>query len=432
MGKSSVVYVIGLSMMIAIAMVNINRDSSSSMDTYTSYYSHTAAHNVALAGANIGTQLIIRTPTYSTDLVDQSFNGGRFDMRITAIGGGGKRVTSTSRISIGGTIVRDTVIAELRYTPFWKYGWFTESEVNGYKKPDGSNGPFSGQDDWKITGDSVYGYAHTNNHFNLAGRPYFHDKITATNAPALRTLAGDKNPIYNAGYEWGVTVNRPTSNLTNLEAAAQGSGALVDLNKDVALTFFSDGRVGVKIPPTTGATRNDTVSVNTLAPTGVFAVKNGDLRITGTYKGQLTVVALKGSQSNKGNVWIDGTGIKAASDPTANSGSTDMLGIVAERMAYISEDDTRGPASQVTIQGAIYCQNGELTAENFWQLGKHGRLYVTGSLVQKTAGSLGIFDSGGLKNGFYYSVRHDSRFLVTGPPMFPMSDKYELASWWEN
>ena len=432
MGKSSVVYVIGLSMMIAIAMININKDSSSSMDTYTSYYGHTVAHNIALAGANIATQLIMRTPTYSGDLLNQTFNGGHFDVRITSIAGNGKRVTSTSWVTVSGATVRDSVIADLRYTPFWKYGWFTESEINGYKKPDGSNGPFFGANDWKITGDSVFGYAHTNNRFNLAGRPYFNDKVTATKAPTLMTYLGQKDPIYNAGYEWGVTVNRPVSNMTNLEGEAQSAGALVDLNKDVALTFYPDGRVNVKIPPTTGATRNDTVSMNVLAPTGVFAVKNGDLRLTGTYKGQVTVVALRGSQSNKGNIWIDGEGIKAASDPSLNSNSTDMMGIVADRMAYITRNDTKGPGSITTIHGAVYCQNGELTAEDFWAIGKHGRVSLTGSLVQKTAGSLGVFDSGGLKNGMYYSVRHDPRFLLGGPPSFPMSDKYELVSWWEN
>ena len=432
MGKSSIVYVIGLSMMVAIAMININKDSSSSMDTYTSYYGHTAAHNIALAGANIGTQLIVRTPTYSTDLLNQSFNGGHFDMRITPIAGNGKRVTSISWVTVSGATVRDSVVAELRYTPFWKYGWFTESEVNGYKKPDGSNGPYTGADDWKITGDSVFGYAHTNNHFNLAGQPYFNDKVTATNAPALMTYLGLKNPIYNAGYEWGVTVNRPASNMTNLEGEAQSAGALVDLNKDVALTFFPDGRVNVKIPPTTGATRNDTVSMSTLAPTGVFAVKNGDLRLTGTYKGQVTVVALKGSQANKGNIWIDGDGIKAATDPSVVSNSTDMMGIVAERMAYITRDNSRNTSSLVTIHGAVFCQNGELTAEDFWAIPKSGRVTLTGSLVQKSAGSLGVFGGGGLQNGMYYSIRHDPRFLLGGPPKFPMSDKYELVSWWEN
>ncbi|MBP1601991.1 MAG: hypothetical protein H6Q06_2142, partial [Acidobacteria bacterium] len=103
------------------------------------------------------------------------------------------------------------------------------------------------------------------------------------------------------------------------------------------------------------------------------------------------------------------------------------------RMAYISEDPSRNSSSQVNIQAAIYCHNGEFTAENFWTIPISGRVNVYGSICQATAGSLGVFNHGhGLLNGFYYSIRHDPRFLVMGPPNFPFSTKYRLLSWWEN
>ena len=49
MGKSSIVYVIGLSLIIGIALANINETSMGSMDSYTTYFGRTMAHNIALA-----------------------------------------------------------------------------------------------------------------------------------------------------------------------------------------------------------------------------------------------------------------------------------------------------------------------------------------------------------------------------------------------
>ena len=145
----------------------------------------------------------------------------------------------------------------------------------------------------------------------------------------------------------------------------------------------------------------------------------------------MTVVALKGSTTNKGNVWIDGNGIVAADNPRTNPLSSDMLGIVAEQSTFISRDDSRTTTSTVNIQASVYCHNGELTAYQFWQIAKHGRVNLFGGVTQKTAGSLGVFSSSGIQNGFFYSIRHDSRFLTTSPPLFPASTKYELASWLE-
>ena len=299
-------------------------------------------------------------------------------------------------------------------------------EKNGY-----SGSPFFGASDWKITGDSVFGFAHTNSKFNLAGKPYFNYKVTATNAPTLMTLGGVKAPIYNSGYQWGITVNRPPTNLTKLALAASTGGTLITGN-DAALTFFSNGDVNIKIPPSSGLIRNDTLPLATVAPNGVIVVTGGDLRVKGTYHGQVTIGALKGVTTNKGNVWIDGNGIVASDNPQTNPSSQDMMGIVSEQMTYITKDLTRNTSSVINIQAAVYCQNGELTAQDFWLIPKSGRVKLFGGVTQKTAGSLGVFNSSGLLNGMYYTIKHDPRFLLKAPPSFPISDKYELISWWEN
>jgi hypothetical protein len=112
-----------------------------------------------------------------------------------------------------------------------------------------------------------------------------------------------------------------------------------------------------------------------------------------------------------------------------------MLGIVAGRMAYITEDDTRTPSSVLTLQAAVYCQNGELTAENFWNIPISGRFNLFGGVTQATAGSLGLFNPGPplhFLNGFSYDIHNDPRYMTEQPPDFPSSSSYEMVSWWEN
>ncbi|MBI5471153.1 MAG: hypothetical protein HY961_02275 [Ignavibacteriae bacterium] len=435
MGKSMIIYVVGVSAIVGYALLTMGRTSASSMDTYAEYYSRTMAHNLAIAGANIGTQRCLNDTSYNTNTLNTAFAGGSFDVYVIK-SGDTTRIRSISHLPIHFysfrqsrwiNEARDTVEAVIKIVSFSKYSWFTDQEKNGYV-----GSPFRGGDDWKITGDSVWGLAHTNGRFNLGGRPYFHDKVTATNSPQLMTVGGVRAPIYNGGYQWGVTVPRSAANLTNLLTTASGSGGLLNnTGNDVALTFINDGRVAVKIPPTTGSIRNDTANITSLAPSGVVAVSGGDIRIKGTYRGRITVVALKGSNANKGNVWLDGNGIAAFDNPRSNSASTDMMGIVAERNAFITRDNSRSEQSVFNIQAAVYCHEGELTAQDFWNIGKHGRVSLFGGVTQKTAGSLGTFGGSGKLTGMDYSIRHDPRFLTAAPPGYPKATKYELVSWYE-
>lgn len=205
-------------------------------------------------------------------------------------------------------------------------------------------------------------------------------------------------------------------------------------SNDVALTFNND-QVRVQIPPN-GSIRDTTMAISALASNGVIVVQNADLRIKGTYQGDITVAAFGGSgaAANKGNVWIDGD-VVAKTNPATNPASTDMLGIVAGRMAYITEDDSRSASSVVNIQATVYCQTGELTAQNFWNLPVSGRVNLFGGVTQATAGSLGLFNPGPplqFLNGFAYSIHNDPRFTTQQPPYFPYSDSFEMVSWWEN
>ncbi|HUI65299.1 MAG TPA: hypothetical protein VL126_10690 [Bacteroidota bacterium] len=438
MGRSSIVYVIGLSLIVGLVLNNLSHTSLNSMNTYVNYYGATQAHNIAVSGANIASSKLLMYGGTPQNFGVTFFGG--YDTLLYAINtpvANSVTIYSYSWTFSGDTsgTYRDTVQAVFQKVQFSQFSWFTESEVNGYLNPDGTHGPYYGASDWKITGDSVWGPAHTNNHFNLDGRPYFDQKVTAL-YPAV--LGGTGNPDYHGGYEWNVYEKRPTpANLeANMEAFAGSGGAVFDGaggTKDVELTFIND-QVRVQVPPN-GSLEDTTLPISALAPNGVIVVEHGDVHVKGTYQGAVTVAAFGGSSyPNKGNVWIDGN-VVAKTDPSQDPSSTDKLGLVAGRMAYITEDDTRNSSSELNLQAAVYCENGELTAQNFWNIPVSGRVNLYGGVTQISAGSLGVFNPGpplALLHGMSYSVHNDPRFLTSAPPDFPVSDSYQMVSWWEN
>jgi hypothetical protein len=438
MGKSSIIYVMGLTLLVGIALSNIGRNSVKSVDAYTAYYASTQVHNIAVAGANIGTNCLLRAGSAPSNFGITFFGGHDSIMYFTDVPQPFwvtmRSVSVTGMADDNGHLFRDTVEGVFKHVQFAKFSWFTESEVNGYVDKDGNHGPYYGNADWKITGDSIWGPAHTNNRFNLDGKPYFNDKITAGLAAKLGPTG---NPTYNGGYQWGIQKRRP--NTSSLEAKlTSAAGWYYDGNanggKDVALTFLNSD-VRVQALPAGGG-MDTTMAISTLSPNGVMVVKNADVHLKGVYSGALTVAAFSGSgaTANKGNVWIDGD-IVANTSPVNNPSSPDMLGIVAGRMAYITQDNTRNASSVLNIQAAMYCQNGELTAENFWNIPVSGRVNLFGGITQISAGSLGLFSPGPpltFLHGFWYNIHNDPRFDITQPPNFPYSDSYELVSWWED
>lgn len=435
MGKQLLVYVIGMSMMISYAMLNMNKTSLDSQDSYALSYGRTMARNIAHAGANIGTQLCLADTGYNTNLIDQPFNGGRYSMYVTK-SGDTTRVTSIGHVGMRyydvasqswQTQILDTVEAVLRRISFSRYGWFMEKNKNA-----------AGAEIWRYTGDSIFGPVHSNDKWNLKGTPYFSDKVTATYPPKTGTINGVYAPVFANGYQWGVTVQRPAAHLSKLLSMSQSQGGFVNniqsgTAKDVKLTFLSNGNVAVRIPPTGTAMRNDTVSLATIAPIGIIVVKDADIRVSGTYKGKVTVVALKGSASTKGNVWIESNALVAATNPGTNQSSQDILGIIAERNTMIARDNSRNSSTIVNIQAAIYCQDGEIAVQDYKVIPNHGTIKMYGSMTQNTYGAWNTFNSSGsVVTGFRRHVRFDNRFASMSPPHFPTSSNLKLFAWWEN
>jgi hypothetical protein len=285
MGKSSVIYVIGLSLIVGLVLMNVTRSSNQSMDTYMAYYGRTMSHNIAVAAANVAAQRLLSSPDSSTDF-SGSFSGGNFNVRYEDVSPSKKKVTVVSNYNVGGETMgystgddyaRDTIVARFEYINFARYGWFTEFEKNGYRDTLGFAGPYYGASDWKITGDSVFGFAHTNDRFNLGGRPYFYETVTAARGPRLTTVNGEQDPIYNHGYDWTKTVRRDTANMSTLKSLTNVGSPIESLlvNRNVGMTF-TDNTVRVRIPWNTGTDLDTTLPLASLSTTNVIGVINGD------------------------------------------------------------------------------------------------------------------------------------------------------------
>jgi hypothetical protein len=433
MGKSTLLYVLGLSFIISLALISMSSTGTDSMDNYSSYYYRTTAHNIATAGANVATQLCLFNQKPTSNVLAGKYFGGTYRVTIDSTRDS-TVIVSAGRISNAMDVTVDTVKAILKYTRFSKYGYFSQTELNQFLDSTGvtpSTGGYTyGGSVQFISGDSLFGPVHTNSRFAMTDRPYFNDKVTAANAP---TLSGSRNPIYHGGYEWGVTVGRPNYNMDSIKVYMNNglSGAIRSqmASNDIALAFNSNGTVRLRIPPSGTAIRDTTMPLSAFGSSGVIGSDSSNVHISGTYHGQITVAAFKGkagARVNKGNVWIDND-VVAATSPVNNMASPDMLGIVAERDTYIHPG-----LGDLSIQATIYCHTGEFTLYKFREGGPQGRLYLYGGVTQYSRGGMGTFSGSTITNGYKKSYRFDPRFTIASPPHFPSSDKLELVTWWEN
>jgi hypothetical protein len=78
MGRSSIIYVVGLTLIVGLVLNNITHNSVSSMDTYSMYYGSTQVHNIAVSVANVGTQYLLNYSAFPSNFGVRFLRGARF------------------------------------------------------------------------------------------------------------------------------------------------------------------------------------------------------------------------------------------------------------------------------------------------------------------------------------------------------------------
>lgn len=151
----------------------------------------------------------------------------------------------------------------------------------------------------------------------------------------------------------------------------------------------------------------------------------GDAFVSGTYQGQITVVA-------DNNIVV--TGDLRARDRSG----TDILGLRANQFVEVyhpvrSDGSNVLAAAGRTIDAAILSNQHSFRVQNHCAGAPLGTLNVAGSIAQLFRGPVGCTDSNDQRHGFLKNYNYDDRFGYLSPPYFfdPGDVPWEVRSYAE-
>jgi len=441
-GKASLLVILGFTLIFLILGYFWGRVATRSVDNQTSYYKNTIAHNLAVSGANLGLNEVFQDPDWNTGFSDLPYENGLVNVSVNIQDSISKMLTSVGNFM---GIDREVRVKLMKST-FAKYAWFIASVSTGSKTR-----PF-------ITGDTLWGAFHSNQFLMIDGDPQFFGKVSTEKG--INQSPGS-NPFFAEGVTTGVEV--PFDNNYNFSdqytAAQEGliqGGSNFFSNENVWLTFRSDGYIDYRTGPSNA--RDDSTKyswppihlrLDEMAPTGIIFVQRGNLVLSGTLNGQITVVADQSSGAGgAGNIYLVDD-IVYSSEPMVrnefgifvpNNECTDLLGIEASNNIIISSSVESGGWQKnildgdIRVHAGIFCVSGGFqldglgTTVNF----PTGSIYLTGSMTAGKEEQVAQVDgSFNVIAGYNRFVVLDERFLVTPPLLFPYSGNYEIISWYE-
>ncbi len=407
-GKAILFVVVGFGIIFALMGLKFGSVSTGSVQNFVQYYSSTKAHNIAVSGANLAANAIFLDSTWTTGYNNLSFDGGTINVSVQILDPvrNIRQITSTASYNGNSSVVK----VVLQPSQFSKFGYYSVKE-NGI---------------YFVTGDTIWGPLHTQDYLYVSGRPVFNGKVTTLKG--IKKYNRNDKPIFNGGYQQGVSLTIPPTSISTLETNANNGGHTFTNHDTVYLTFVNDSvryKFAYNGTPTTSLT-------STLAPNGTIFAENAVLRIQGTVQGQVTVGA-SGSYGD-GNIYLDGN-IVYKTDPTVNPNSTDLLGIVAQNNVYVAQNAAN--TSGINIDAAIFAQNGGFGAQNYstWYTndgtGNPAYIHLLGGITQNSRLAVGSFGGWYGMTGFYKDYRYDNRFMSVAPPNYPNTGGFEIVSWYE-
>ena len=440
-GKAVLLVVLAFTLIFIVMGYFWGRVATRSVDNQTSYYKNTIAHNLAVSGANLGLNEIFQDPDWNTGYSDLPYELGLINVTVNVQDSINKMLTSVGSFM---GVDREVRIKLMKST-FAKYAWFIASVSTGSK-----NRPF-------ITGDTLWGAFHSNQFLEIDGDPQFFGKVSTEKG---LDMSPGSNPFFAEGFTTGVTVSWDKNyNFIDQYNAAQEGLALGGSNyfesENVWLTFNSDGTVDYRTGPSnagddfTKYSSPTTELLTDMAPTGIIFVKRGNLVLSGTLKGEITIVADQSSGAGgAGNVYLVDD-IVYSTEPMVrnefgifvpNNSCTDLMGIEASNNIIISSSPDPGGWDKNIIDGDIKVHAGIFCASGGFQLDglgttvnfPTGSIFLTGSMTAGKEEQVAIVDgSFNVTAGYNRYVVLDERFLVTPPLLFPYSGNDEIISWYE-
>jgi hypothetical protein len=441
-GKAVLLVVLGFTIIFIVMGYFWGSVATRSVDNQTSYYKNTIAHNLAVSGANLGLNELFQDPDWNTGYSDLPYEIGLINVTVNVQDSISKMLTSVG--SFMG--VDREVRIKLMKSSFAKYAWFIASVSTGSK-----NRPF-------ITGDTLWGGFHSNQFLMIDGDPQFFGKVSTEKG--INQSPGS-NPYFAEGVTTGVTVafDKNYNFVDQYNAAQEGlalGGSNYFVSENVWLTFYVDGKVDYRTGPSNArddltkySSPTTPVPLSEMAPTGVVFVTRGNLVLSGTLNGQITVIADQSSGAGgAGNVYLVDD-IVYSTEPMVrnefgifvpNNSCTDLMGIEASNNIIISSSVESGGWQKNIIDGDIRIHAGIFCASGGFQLDglgttvnfPTGSIYLTGSMTAGKEEQVAQVDgSFNVIAGYNRFVVLDERFLVTPPLLFPYSTNDEIMSWYE-
>ena len=426
-GKASLFLVIGFSIIFMTITYNWGNLSVNAIDNVVGYYEETIAHNIAVSGINIALNSLFVNGAWSAGYHSVDFQGGTLDVDVSD--SGDLKVVKSVGTFQG---ISKTVVVKVQTSSFAKFSWYIENMSSKVL----------------TSGDTIYGSFHSQSSINIDGSPVFYGKVTTAKGfspdPKLWESKGH-DPKFYGGFETGVDLPFPSgySFATQKQAALDGvtdeGGSSLFQNIDLWMKFHDNGTLTYRTgwgPDTATYNAPTTLLLDDFAPTGIIYVGLGDIYMSGTIDGQVTIVAGESSGLGSGNVYLlddivcKETPMTYVGDNQYNpTGSDDMIGILATNNLIISntpENDT-----DITIHASIFCAEGGVQAQDLNSLDDQGRLFLQGGVIAAKEEQVVKVENDGTFKGFKKHVVFDERYLLTNPPLFPLTDKYEIVSWYE-
>lgn len=406
-GKASVLIILSFSQIFLLFGSRFNFFSTNSVDNSIDYYDVTRTHNIAVSGANMAANNLFMDSEWNSGFSNLAFNDGFINLTVTE-DGDEKVITSQGTYNGSTHVVR--II--LKPSNFSKFAYFMNLFGGGYKF---------------ATGDTIWGPFHTNGKLTTVGSPVFMGKASAKLGIKMFS---PKDPKFYGGFESGVDIPFEFDTAGIMSAAASGGKLYSGDPLDVRLVFNDDATItySTKLTSSSTWTPDSTVALSTFAPNGVIWNAKGNLYVSGTVNGQYTIGVGLSSGVGSGNIHIEDD-IVYRSDPIDDPDCTDMLGLIAGNNLVI--DNTTANHNDVSIHATIYSAKGGFNVEDLNSFPPAGSLYLAGGIIGYQNQSIGKHSGGELTNGFNLKLKYDERFMITSPPMFPVTNTFEIVSWYE-
>lgn len=277
------------------------------------------------------------------------------------------------------------------------------------------------------SGEKFNGKVHSNTELWFSGDPEFFERVTSAAASfggSTNSCTFHKDFITSAPTQTMATVN--FSNLYNKASIVYTGTTYITVSGTNMI--ISNDRAGLStatnpIPP-------DGVIYVETATTGASATRPGDVFISGTLDGRITV-------ATEHNINITNH-LEYAVDAKTNAACNDALGLISMHDVVVKTscpDDVRIYAHiMATGLDTASDTDGSFGVEDYSSGSPRGQLIVHGGIAQAYRGAVGTFStsSGAMVTGYEKNYTYDTRFMEDPPPEYPpLSDELRFGLWRE-